>query len=321
VRSAAVRQRPEAGRTFHIDLLDTLAGTSAPQRALDPVQEFGTKRNASRAPQAMTEVSSTFPAFDAGCYDQQMGRWSRRLAPKFIDFSEIAAAERVLDVGCGTGSLSSALVENPRIATVHGIDFASAYIEHATRSNRESRVSFQVGDACDLPFPNGWFDHSLSLLVLQFIPDPIRAVREMRRVTRSGGTVAATTWYTRGGMIIQRMFFDTASVIDPIAADWRARTCARPVSLPHGLAQLWRHAGLIDVVQDSIAIQMDYSSFEDFWTSLAGTDGPYAAYLTTLTADARSRLRGLIQSAYLDGEPDGVRSYVATAWAVRGNVP
>lgn len=269
----------------------------------------------------MIQVSSTFPASDAACYEQQMGRWSRRLAPHFIDFSGVEAAERVLDVGCGTGSLSSALVESPRIATVHGIDFASAYIEHAIRSNKGSRVNFRVGDACALPFPNGWFDHSLSLLVLQFIPDPIRAVREMRRVTRSGGTVAATTWYTRGGMIIQRIFFDTASVIDPVAADWRARTCARPVSLPGGLAQLWRDAGLDDVVQDSIAIQMEYSSFDDFWTSLAGTDGPYTAYLTTLAANARSKLRGLIQSAYLDGDPDGPRSYGATAWAVRGNVP
>jgi ubiquinone/menaquinone biosynthesis C-methylase UbiE len=270
---------------------------------------------------AMTEVSSTFPAFDAACYERQMGRWSRRLAPKFIDFSGVAAAERVLDVGCGTGSLSYALAENPRIGTVHGIDFAPAYVEHATRSKRESRVNFRVGDACDLPFPDGWFDHSLSMLVLQFIPDPMRAVREMRRVTRSGGTVAATTWYTRGGLIIQRMFFDTAAVIDPVAADWRARTCARPVSLPDGLARLWRDAGLIDVVQDSMAIQMEYSSFDDFWTSIAGTDGPYAAYLTTLAANARSKLRGLIESAYLDGDPDGARSYMAAAWAVRGRVP
>lgn len=269
----------------------------------------------------MTDVSSTFPAFDAGCYEQQMGRWSRRLAPKFIGFSKVAAAERVLDMGCGTGSLSFALAENPRIAAVQGVDVAVAYIEHATRSNRESRVNFRVGDACELPFPKGSFDHSLSMLVLQFIPDPIRAVREMRRVTRPGGTVAATTWYTRGGMIIQRMFFDTASVIDPAAADWRARTCARPVSLPGGLATLWCDAGLIDVVQDSIAIQMEYSSFDDFWRSLAGTDGPYAAYLTTLAANARSRLRDLIQSAYLDGDPDGARSYGATAWAVRGRVP
>jgi len=269
----------------------------------------------------MTDVSSTFPAFDAECYERQMGRWSRRLAPKFVTFSGVVAAERVLDVGCGTGSLSYALAENPRIGAVHGIDFASAYIEHATRANRESRVDFRVGDACDLPFADGWFDHSLSLLVLQFIPDPIRAVREMRRVTRSGGTVAATTWYTRGGLIIQRMVFDTAAVIDPVAADWRARTCARPVSLPGGLARLWRDAGLIDVVQDSIAIQMEYSSFDDFWTSIAGTDGPYAAYLATLAADARSRLRGLIESAYLDGDPDGARSYGATAWAVRGRVP
>jgi hypothetical protein len=78
---------------------------------------------------------------------------------------------------------------------------------------------------------------------------------------------------------------------------------------------------LIDVVQDSIAIEMEYSSSDDFWTSLAGTDGPYAAYLATLAPQMRSNLRALIHSAYLDGEADGVRSYVATAWAVRGTVP
>jgi ubiquinone/menaquinone biosynthesis C-methylase UbiE len=269
----------------------------------------------------MPKPSSTFPAFDGDGYELQMGRWSRRLAPHLVNFSGISAAERVLDVGCGTGSLSFELARNPQIASVHGIDFAAVYIEHAKRLSDEGRVQFRVGDACALPFPDCWFDHSLSCLVLQFIPEPSRAVREMVRVTRPGGTVSATTWYTRGGLTIHRMFFDTASVIDPIARTWRAQTCARPVSLPGGLAQLWSDAGLMAVSEDSISIRMDYESFDDFWTSIARQDGPYAGYLGTLPTTKKSRLRTLIRAAYLDGDTDGARSYMAAAWAVRGTVP
>ena len=143
----------------------------------------------------------------------------------------------------------------------------------------------------------------------------------MLRVTSAGGTVAATTWDTRGGMIVHRMFFDTASVLDPTSAAWRARTCARPVSRLNGLAELWRDAGLTDVIQDSIAIRMEYPSFDDFWTSLNGKDGPYAEYLGTLGSEMKSRFRALMYAAYLDGDSDGLRSYVAIAWAVKGKVP
>jgi ubiquinone/menaquinone biosynthesis C-methylase UbiE len=269
----------------------------------------------------MTKASSTFAAFDGAGYESQMGRWSRRLAPQLIDFSNVFAGERVLDVGCGTGSLSFELARNPQIQSVIGIDLASVYIEHATRVSHDERVNFRVGDACDLPFPNNWFDHSLSSLVLQFIPDPDRAVREMRRVTRSGGTVSATTWNTRGGLVIHRIFFDTACVLEPTAGEWRSKTCARPVSRPDGLAQLWREAGLTDVVQGSVAIRMDYESFDDFWTSLAGKDGPYAEYVLTLDSETRLKLHALVRAAYLDGEPDGLRSYLAGAWAVKGKMP
>lgn len=269
----------------------------------------------------MSKASSTFNAFDGAGYELQMGRWSRRLAPHFMDFSEVLAAERVLDVGCGTGSLSFELAKNPSIASIFGIDLVPAYVEYATSLAQGSRVDFRIGDACALPFPDGWFDHSLSSLVLQFIPDPDRAVLEMRRVTRSGGSVCATTWNTRGGLIIHRIFFDTASACDPSAVAWRARMCARRASQPHGLVQLWRDAGLMNVRLDSIAIEMEYRSFDDFWTSLAGRNGPYAEYVGTLAADTRARLRDLICAAYLDGDPDGLRSYMASAWAVKGSVP
>ena len=145
-------------------------------------------------------VSSTFASLNADSYELQMGRWSCRLAPLFIDFTGIMDAECVLDVGCGTGSLTFCLAQNARIAAVRGIDLCAAYVEHATRK-KNFKARFDVGDACELPFSDRSFDHAVSMLALQFIPCAKRAVQEMRRVTRSGGTVAAATWDTSGGLV------------------------------------------------------------------------------------------------------------------------
>lgn len=267
------------------------------------------------------DASSTFLATNGNCYEAQMGRWSRRLAPLLIDFTGLSDANRVLDVGCGTGSLSFSLARNPQVSVVTGVDISPDYIAHASRHCSDPRVNFEVGDAARMRFEDGSFDHTLSCLVLQFIPESGRAIREMRRVTRSGGIVAAATWDTRGGVVVQRMFFDTAAVIDPNAARHRALACARAMSSKDGLIEAWRDAGLLDIETDSLTIRMDYTSFLDFWSSIDGRDGPYAGYLATLTDDTKGSLSRLVEAAYLDGEPDGPRSYAATAWAVKGRVP
>lgn len=266
-------------------------------------------------------ASSTFVSSDGEGYEIQMGRWSRRLAPSFIAFAGIATAEHVLDVGSGTGSLSFALAHNPAISRIHGIDFSPAYVEHARRQNRDARVHFEVADACTLPFPDASFDHSLSMLVLQFIPQAALAVREMLRVTRPGGTVAAATWDTRGGFVAQRMIFDTAAMLDQNGNARRTKAYTRPMSRPGELARAWRDAGLANVVQDMITIRMDFSSFADFWAPSEGQDGPIAEYVGTLDGTMLRRLREAVSRAFLDGEPDGPRSYAATAWVVKGTVP
>jgi SAM-dependent methyltransferase len=263
---------------------------------------------------------STFVASDGDGYELQMGQWSRRLAPLFIDFAGISKAERILDVGCGTGSLSFALAQNRNIASVRGLDFSPAYIAYATRQNRDARVEFQVGDACDLPFPDASFDHALSMLVLQFIPRSDRAVREMRRVTCPGGTVAAATWDTSGGLVTYRMIFDTAAMLDRNGSALRAKAYGRPMQRPGELARAWRDAGLKDVVQDMLTIRMDFACFADFWAPVEGNDGPAAAYVSTLDPEAKAKLRGMVELAYLNSEPDGSRSYAATAWVVKGIV-
>ena len=266
-------------------------------------------------------TSSIFLASDGNGYELQMGRWSRRLAPKFIEFVGVKSGDCVLDVGCGTGSLTSTLAGNPDIRSLHGVDFSAAYIEHAKRENSGSRIQFQVGDACSLPFGDQAFDHTLSMLVLQFIPQPEKAISEMRRVTRPGGTVAAATWDSRGGFVWFRMFWDTAAMLDPEASVRRAKTCARPMARPGDLERAWKAAGLTDVVQDMLTIRMDFASFEDFWAPIEGKDGPYAEYVHTLTPEGKAVLRDKVRLAYVDGEANGPRSYAATSWVVKGRVP
>jgi SAM-dependent methyltransferase len=264
---------------------------------------------------------SNFLSTDGDGYELQMGRWSRRLAPLLIEFADIDAAGRVLDVGCGTGSLCFCLADNPAIGGIEGIDLSAAYVAHANHIKSDVRLNFQVGDACALPFSDAHFDHSLSMLVLQFVPDAINAIREMCRVTCPGGTVAAATWDTRGGFVAFRMVFDAAAMLDPRGSQRRARAYTRPLSRPGELERAWREAGLINVVQDMRTIRMDFASFADFWAPNEGRDGPIADYVGTLDDDAKSKLREAVRLAYLDGEGDGPRSYAATAWVVRGQVP
>jgi SAM-dependent methyltransferase len=264
--------------------------------------------------------SSTFPTADGDGYERQMGRWSRRLAPLVLDFAGIRAGERVLDVGCGTGSLAFTLAQNPNIRNVSAIDFSPVYVAHAQGRNNDPRVRFQVADACALPFEDATFDHCASLLVLAFIPQAPLAVREMRRVTRPGGTVAAAMWDIRGGMITSRMFWDTAAMLDQRAVKRRAGMCMRPMTRPGDLGRAWRDAGFDEVIDGSITIRMDFASFEDYWTPVEGKDGPVAEYVGSLSTEEKAKLRDAVRLAYIDGEPDGPRSYASTAWVVKGRV-
>jgi SAM-dependent methyltransferase len=266
-------------------------------------------------------ASSTFSAADGDGYELQMGRWSRRLAEPFLDFSGVADNERVLDVGCGTGSLAFALARRARIALVRGLDLAAVYVDHATRRNADPRIEFQVGDACRLPFPDGAFDRVLSLLLLHFVPQPALAVAEMRRVARPGAVIAAAVWDVRGGYVANRIFFDTAAALDRAGIDRRARNYTRPMTRPGELTAAWREIGLGDVREAMLTIRMEFASFDDYWAPYVGKDGPGAEYMKTLDGDRQAKLLDMVRLAYQDGEPDGPRSYAATAWAVRGIAP
>jgi ubiquinone/menaquinone biosynthesis C-methylase UbiE len=266
-------------------------------------------------------TSSTFKAGSGDGYELVMGRWSRRLAEPFLEFSGWRDGERVLDAGCGPGNLSFALAQRTKTTTIEGVDFSPAFIEHATQHSCDSRIAFRVGDICALPFDNASFDRVLSLLVLHFVPKSNEAVAELRRVARPGATVAAAVWDARGGYVANRIFFDAAAVVDEEGAQRRAKNYTRPMTHPGELAAAWRTAGFADIREAMLPIRMEFKSFDDYWTPYLSQDGPGAEYVATLDAAKRARLQDLVRASYLDGEPDGPRSYAAIAWAVAGVAP
>ena len=127
-------------------------------------------------------MSSSFNVHDASAYEQLMGRWSKRLAPLLIDFAGLAEGEKILDVGCGNGSLAFALAKTAGLTEIAAIDYSPVFVAEAIRRNSDPRIHIRQADACDLPFADGTFDRALALLVLHFVPEAGKAVAQMRRV-------------------------------------------------------------------------------------------------------------------------------------------
>jgi SAM-dependent methyltransferase len=263
--------------------------------------------------------SSPYYASDGAAYERFLGRWSRLLAGPFADFARLPEDGRVLDVGCGTGSLAITLAERRQRGRVAGIDIAPPYIAFAR--SRGVAVEFAVGDACRLPYAERSFVAALAQLSLNFVPDAAIAVREMRRVVQPGGIIAGAVWDFRGGLVFQRLFWDTAAGLDSAAGGARDRLFSSPLALPDGLPALWREAGLAAIERNSITIRMEYADFADYWEPLLGGQGPVGAYVESLPPEPRRLIEERVRLSYLSGAPDGPRSLTATAWAVRGVVP
>src|SRR5262245_36973269 len=264
---------------------------------------------------------SSYHASDGAAYHRFLGRWTERLAPLFADFARLPDDGAVLDVGCGTGSLALEVARRGPDRTVTGVDLSEPYLAFARARRHTLNVHFEHCDAAELPFPGGQFAGCLAQLVLTFVPDAGKVVGQMARVTRQGGVVAAAVWDFCGGLVYQRLFWDTAAAIDLTAGQSRDRLFAHPLSQPDALRALWTAAGLTEVEIESLTMRMDFASFEDYWGPLLGGQGPVGVYVTGLSAPLRERLRTAVREAYLSGRPDGHRSLTATAWAARGIVP
>jgi SAM-dependent methyltransferase len=267
-------------------------------------------------------MPSTFNVNHAEGYEQLMGRWSRRLATPFIEFAGLGPSERVIDVGCGTGSLTFALADAAtNLSEIAAVDLSPVFVKEANRRNADPRIHIQEADACALPFGDDHFDRALSLLVLHFVPEAAKAVAEMRRVVRPGGTVAAAVWDHLGGLPSMRMMWDTVAALGEGAREARSRYLWQPMMQQGEMKQCFIEQGLLDVEERSLLIRMDYQSFDDYWAPIAAGEGPIGKYVSGLDASEREVADAAVKAAYEGGRPDGPRSFVAVAWACRGIVP
>jgi SAM-dependent methyltransferase len=181
------------------------------------------------------------------------------------------------------------------------------------------RVRFMVGDAQHLQFASRTFDRAISLLVMNFIPDSSKALREMIRVTRPGGVVAAAVWDYGEGMQMLRIFWDEAVARDPSVAARDERNM--PLCRPGALSALWRAGGLAYTEEQPPEIRMTFASFDDYWSPFAGGQGPVGWYVGRLSARDRAALRLRLRQRLLGDGPDRAIALNARAWAVKGVVP
>ena len=245
-------------------------------------------------------------------YDRFMGRYTRTLAPALADAARIEGGMRVLDVGCGPGGLTEALAARVGADNVAAIDPAPQFA--AACRERIPGADVRVGGAEKLPWPDGSFDATLASLVLAFMRDADRGVREMARVTRPGGTVATCMWdVPGGGMTMLSTFWRAVRELDPDAVGERAR----PGVAEGDIAERFRRAGLEDVVDGSLEATADYASFDDFWEPFTLGVGPAGEYLASQPPDRQARLRETVRA----GMPDGAFTLTARAWFARGTAP
>jgi len=248
-------------------------------------------------------------------YEQFMGRWSRLVAPLFLDWLNADAGARWADVGCGSGALSAAVLARAAPASVVGVDPAAAQVSEASRRVVDPRVSFSQGTADDLA--RGAFDVVVSGLVLNFVPDPPSAVAAMVRAA-PGGQVAAYVWDYAEGMQLLRTFWDAAVSLDPAVEDLNEGH-RFSWSGPDALAALWRGAGLGGVRSTALTVPLVFEDFDDFWLPFLGGQGPAPAYVAKLDERPREELRAALQQSLVP-DTDGRIRLSARAWAVAGQV-
>jgi ubiquinone/menaquinone biosynthesis C-methylase UbiE len=250
-------------------------------------------------------------------YERFMGRWSARLAPTFLRFAGIKDLQHVLDVGCGTGVLSRALIASAGRIKVTGVDPSTDYLAFAARCVPADRARFQIANAEALQFADGAFDAALALLVLQDFDEPKRAVREMVRVTRRDGVIAACIWDFEHGLPMLSLLRQAAGTLAPDEAP--DRSGARHASR-QDLEALWRETALHDIVTETFEISMAFASFDDYWQPVLGRSTPTSAFVATVDQRTRGALARLVRQKIGGLGPDGSFVLPARAFAVRGVV-
>jgi SAM-dependent methyltransferase len=244
----------------------------------------------------------------AQSYDAFMGRYSRPLAPRLADFAGIAAGQRALDVGCGTGALTAELVDRLGPEHVAAVDPSEPFVE-AMRT-RFPGLAVERAGAERLPFPSETFDAALAQLVVHFMRDPTAGITEMARVTGAGGMVAACVWDHAGSHGPLAAFWDAARGLQPGVHDESNLAGVREGHL----AELFEAAGLEAIESTALEVAVDHPSFDEWWLPFTAGVGPAGEFVATLAPEAREELRAACHARL----GDGPFTISAIAWAARG---
>jgi SAM-dependent methyltransferase len=245
---------------------------------------------------------------DAAAYDSFMGRYSVLLAPRFADMAGVTEGQRALDVGCGPGALTGELVDRLGAAAVSAADPSSPFV--AAVRQRFPDVDVQHANAESLPFPDDSFDVTVAQLVVLFMSDPVAGLREMARVTRPGGVVAACVWDHAGGHGPLSMFWEAARALDPDVEDESAMAGTREGHL----SELSAAAGLQQIELGTLSFDVEHRSFEEWWEPYTLGVGPAGAYVAGLSEEARTALLEHCRQVL----PPAPFVLTARAWASRG---
>lgn len=249
--------------------------------------------------------------FDSpGAYDRFMGRYSVPLAEQFIGYASTGRGDKVLDVGSGPGALTGTLIARLE-ADVSAVDPSVPFV--ATLAERYPQVDVRVAPAESLPFADATFDQALSQLAVHFMTDPVTGLREMGRVTRPGGRVAACVWDLAGGKSPISNFWSAARDLDPTLDD----ESRRPGTARGQLGALFREAGLGDVEEGMLTVRVTHHTFEEWWEPFTDGVGPAGDYVASLDPDARGRL--VDRCREILGEPP--IAIEGVAWAARARSP
>jgi SAM-dependent methyltransferase len=268
----------------------------------------------------MTDTSR-HDAWQAGdSYELYMGRWSRRIAPGFLDWLDPDSRLDWLEVGCGTGALSAAILAKCNPNSLISIDPSEGFLAKARASVTDARAAFQLGDAQALTVPSGSSDMIVSALVLNFVRDRAKALAEMKRAGRSGATVAFYVWdYPGGGVEFMRAFWTAATALDPSAVEL-TEDRRFPFCTEGGLTNLARSAGLASVDCSKIEMQSVFKDFDDYWHPFTLGAGPAPGYCMSLDPQARERLKQRLHDTLPRGS-DGSIPLKVRAWAIKAKVP
>lgn len=253
-------------------------------------------------------------------YDAYMGRWSRRIAPRFLDWLDLPNGLDWLEIGCGTGALSAEIIAECAPRDLIAMDPSEGFLAKARAVVPDTRADFRLGDAEALSLDDGSRDAVVSALVLNFVPDRPRALAEMRRVCRPGGTVAFYVWdYPGGGLEFLRAFWTAAASLDGDARDL-TEDRRFPFCTSEALVGLAEEAGFTGVHCSPIVVPAIFEDFDDYWRPFTLGTGPAPGYVASLAPQARDRLRDLLDDS-LPRRDDGSIALASRAWAVKGTVP